>query len=408
MVILPNCLCCGGGTACNAVGKPYQDTASTDPWLPTSGSWATSVTWSNPTRTGGDPEIFYFYGSVSTSNGGSVTAWDNPCNWWSVASTSPPNVQANPAFSLTHRATRLPGPSDVVHVFSSISGTGMAFATCYLWGQYATLSFVDGADMTCTVPAYDAHGCPTMSLGFDVWGTHWSNICLRNGRFFGHAKYNAVGIASAIFTTTEGLFGTARNCQVDADLELYETSRIEAIYCLNSAGRRAVVNGVTVCRNTSQIVRGAYCKGGIELFDSSTCDSGGSFVGRGPWVEHSFDISDTSSIGNGADISNMVGQSNAYGNAEVKGTAYVHGSTGGPCAFWGSSKYRSNASGVPAIAAAIGVRFEDTAGSNYYGVIGGSNKYCISPSGGPTGIYLATCNGTAPTYAVNPSTFGCG
>lgn len=403
-MFLPCRPCCEQIT-CGLTDKPYASPDNADPWKP-SGTWDTSVTWSNPSRVLGDDTILFFYGSASTSGGGSTTDWRNPCNWYAVSSTAMNSVQASPSIYLTHRSTRLPNASDVVHVYSTMEGSNMEFKTAYLWGEFSTNILADGSSITCSTAGHDSDGAEFLCLGGAsgvISGDVHNSLFIRNGVLFGRVFNNVYAYGSTTVSTTENIYLYARDAIINGELHLHDTSSLEADQTSGFSGRIATVFGVTSCYDNATIRMGAYAKGGVELRGNSYAS--GFSANKGPWIETAVQLEDSSYIGRLTEVRNFI-SFYLYDTSELKEACFVSSGTG-PVDFFDSSKYRFTALGAPGIDSSVGARFNGSSGSNFSSVFGGIREYCVT-DGTPGGQYQPTCNTTAPTYASNPSTFGCG
>jgi hypothetical protein len=316
------------------------------------------------------------------------------------------SVQASPSTYLTHRSTRLPTSSDVVHVYSTMEGSNMSFKTAYLWGEFTPNILADGSDITCSTAGHDSDGAEFLCLGGSsgvIFGDVHNSLFIRNGQLFGRVYYNVHAYGFTVVSTTQNAYVLVRDAIINGELHLHDTSRIEAQYTSGFSGRIATVFGVTSGYDNAAIKIGAYAKGGLELHGSSYAS--GTSLNKGPWIETAVQLEDSSYIGNLAEVSNFV-SFYLYDTSELKDACSVTSGTG-PVEFFNTSKYRFTAFGAPEIEAAVDARFNDSSGSNFSAVFSGTREYCVT-AGGSGNEYQPICNTTAPTYATNPSTFGCG
>lgn len=137
--------CCGETCGVND-GKPRTDPTGEGTWVP-NGDWP-NVSWSFVPNDGStEGEVWYFYGSVSTSvppatlAGGLPFEYTNLCNWYSSKTTAPDST-ANIATVLDKRATRLPPPGAVVHVYSrmDLPPVPVTLKSIYVWGGQASIN----------------------------------------------------------------------------------------------------------------------------------------------------------------------------------------------------------------------------------------------------------------------------
>jgi hypothetical protein len=300
----------------------------------------------------------------------------------------------------------LPTSSDVVHVYSTMEGSNMSFKTAYLWGEFTPNILADGSDITCSTAGHDSDGAEFLCLGGSsgvIFGDVHNSLFIRNGQLFGRVYYNVHAYGFTVVSTTQNAYVLVRDAIINGELHLHDTSRIEAQYTSGFSGRIATVFGVTSGYDNAAIKIGAYAKGGLELHGSSYAS--GTSLNKGPWIETAVQLEDSSYIGNLAEVSNFV-SFYLYDTSELKDACSVTSGTG-PVEFFNTSKYRFTAFGAPEIEAAVDARFNDSSGSNFSAVFSGTREYCVT-AGGSGNEYQPICNTTAPTYATNPSTFGCG
>lgn len=419
-MFLPCRPCCGGGT-CTATDKPYQDTATATRRIPVSGSWGTGVSWGTSSS---GPEVFYFSAHSPGSAAGSVKYFDleNPCNWWSVATTDPPGIQANPSMTLTHRATRLPGENDIVHIYdyspaaagfrAAIAYSPVKYKSAYCWGDYFGSNFSMQGDITTTDPVFDGDGCSIISInttgtnGIQLGGTfHGPGVKLHGGRVAGRVNgfvhaYVKLGVQGPSLVTGDVYLNGASG--LIGDTSAPPTAPDASI-------TTCVVEGVVTGRDNANVGSNSHCKGGVELYDSATAVGSSFHPSSGPWLSKTIDLHDSAQMGDFASTYAPLNWIRFYGSSELRDRSYI--TAGAPTPqFYGTSMYRATGLGKPAIPASVGAVFNDDSGSNYTAFIAGyGTAYCVNPTGSGTGGYLPTCNTTAPTYAVDPAAVrGCG
>jgi len=424
----PCCDRCGGGL-------PYVAPSATSRWVP-SGSWSTGVSWTRDTNQSGD--AWFFYGSSATSRAGGGAsreervAWGNPCNWYSVKSSSPSTTFDIPA-SLTARATTLPPESAVVHIYSPIASMGArTVRNAYVWGTVAQLS------ITTTHPAYDTtHGlvCHTATLlRTDVYG----------GALFRALSVNGASIYnSATFDNSKngGIKTNASPSQSGCNtLPLFDIKE-----CPNGIvyGGAQFINGSSngsydlFSLNNGQgfpddvgqfaIVYGGATFSGVSgnlgtVYDGATFNSGdnvGSITNQ-----NGVKLGYYAQVFGGAVFNEGANRGVVNGGAVFNGSAIndVHGIVNGGAVFNGTS--RNKYSNVPGTGPRFGkvnggATFNDAACSEW--MVGGvsfpafDNRIFIANIDFDTGIVEEpTCNGTAPKASgagssapFNPSC-GCG
>lgn len=187
----PCCDQCGGN-------KPYVAPANTGAWVP-SGSWddVGGATWTLNESIASD--AWFFYGSEGTSKlgGGAVLneqrAWDNPCNWYSVKTTSPSDTLNLPN-TLIARATGLPPSNATIHVYSYLNlKANRTVQRAYFWDTI----LAGGFNLTTTHTAYGTtHGSVfsnSTTYGVSVYG----GALFRNGALNGANVYNGATFTGA-------------------------------------------------------------------------------------------------------------------------------------------------------------------------------------------------------------------
>lgn len=421
-MFLPCRRCCAPKT-CELTDKPYQDTATATRYFPTSGSWATSVNWT--TATSGD-EVFYFSGHAS-GGGYSGSGFDllNPCNWYSVATTTPPGVQASPSSTLTHRATRLPGENDIVHLYdynpgavgfaAAIATSSVKYKSVYCWAQYFGATILLSGNITTSTAVYDGDGCSLLNAGFNLEGVYngpgVKMIYSRARASAGDFRVNGfVYLYGGSFI--QGVSGTER--LVTGDLYLNDSSYIAGPAKIprptSPQSDTPTFEGVVTANDTSYVSNNVYCKGGLEMYDSSAAYDNAGYNDQGPFISKTIDMNGSSYLGEGARAYGILDWIRLYDTSEMRDDSKVDAGNNA-VEFYNSSRYRSTAFGVPNIPQGVGAVFNDDSGSNYTAAIAGyGTAYCLRDQPGLSGVdYLPTCNTTAPTYAADPTAArGCG
>ena len=358
---------------------PYTNPANEEIWTP-SGAWP-SPAWASSAVPGGQDGNWFFFADGNFVSSIPATDWTNLCNWYSAIDSTDPSQAREPIpiqplyiWNGIRRATTLPPPGAVVHIYSPVSTANLPGSEAFVRQAYfwPNSQLLQGSRVTTSGTIPETHGGSVFLGGAQNRGEIVGNASFftqslnsstgtitGNAAFFGRAFNSGHVSGDGAFTTADNA-GTIAGDAVFVSASTNQGSVSGAAEFDGSTNLGSVAQQ-SVFRNNSY--NSGAANGGADFFDDSWNALGGpaSVTGLARFYDRSQNLTQGVVTGtgefystagnNGAAIGAAVFRDSSAnlamvtGDASFYGTARNSGTVDGNADFFGSSYHEKTITG---------------------------------------------------------------
>ena len=352
----PCCDRCGGSF-------PYTNPANEEIWTP-SGAWP-SPSWSSSAVPGGQDGNWFFFADGNFVSSIPATDWTNLCNWYSAIDSTDPSQAREPIpiqplyiWNGIRRATTLPPPGAVVHIYSPVSTANLPGSEAFVRQAYfwPNSQLLQGSRVTTSGTIPETHGGSVFLGGAQNRGEIVGNASFftqslnsstgtitGNAAFFGRAFNSGHVSGDGAFTTADNL-GTIAGDAVFVSASTNQGSVSGAAEFDGSTNLGSVAQQ-SVFRNNSY--NSGAANGGADFFDDSWNALGGpaSVTGLARFYDRSQNLTQGVVAGTGEFYSTAGNNGSIIGTAVFGGSSSNTGNVTGQASFYDTTRNSGSVAG---------------------------------------------------------------